>query len=151
MRRSAKLFLATNGSSAKPGQTNRCSAITRGDRPEVTPWRAATKPSAQNSAAPAPHAMPQAVAYFGVGWGLVCIDTGMKQSACAGKELEPADVGYASLIEPHYMGRDLAHFRSDMADIDHGNGGFIAQPDQIGQDFALVSGIERGERLVQQQ
>src|SRR3974377_381589 len=64
MRRSAKLFLATNGSSANPGHIKRCRAITSGDSPEVTPWRAATKPKAQNRAAPAPQATPHAVAYF---------------------------------------------------------------------------------------
>src|SRR5689334_25336455 len=101
MRRSAKLFLATSGSNASPGHTNRCSAITSGDRPDVTPWRAATKPSAQNSAAPAPQAMPQAVAYLAVAICLVCIDTGMKQSDRAGKELEPADGPHAAFLEPH--------------------------------------------------
>src|SRR5579864_6198167 len=111
MRRSAKLFLATNGSSANPGHTKRCSAITSGDRPEVTPWRAATKPSAQNRAAPAPQAMPQAVAYFAVSVGLLCIGTGMKQSACAGKEFKSADSADAPLFEPYDAGGDLAQFR----------------------------------------
>src|ERR1700746_1515328 len=101
MRRSAKLFLATSGSSANPGHTNRCSAITSGERPEVTPWRAATKPSAQNKAAPAPQTIPHAVAYFAVSTGLLCIGTGMKQSAGLGKEFESAGSQYAPFIEPH--------------------------------------------------
>src|SRR5690242_18429744 len=107
MRRSAKLFLATSGSKAKPGQTNRCSAITSGESPEVTPWRAATKPSAQNSAAPAPQTIPQAVACFAVAVGSVRISTGMKQSACAGKEFEPADSPHPAFVEPHHGGGDL--------------------------------------------
>ena len=51
---------ATNGSSASPGQTKRCSAMTSGDRPTSMPWRAATKPSAQHKAAPVPHNRPSA-------------------------------------------------------------------------------------------
>ena len=56
-----------------------------------------------------------------------------------------------ALVEPHHGGGDLAHLRGDMADIDHRDCRFIAQAHEIRQDFALVAGIERGERLVEQQ
>src|SRR5271155_2823283 len=55
---SVKPSRAANGKSASPGHTNRCSASTIGDRPAVTPCRAATKPSAQHTAAPMPQSRP---------------------------------------------------------------------------------------------
>ena len=62
--RSRHPVLATKGRSISPGQTKRCSARTRGDKPTSMPWRAATKPSAQDKAAPAPQATPSAFACF---------------------------------------------------------------------------------------
>jgi len=47
----------------------RCIASTSGDTPTSTPWRAATKPSAQNKAEPAPHNTPHAVACLAVTGG----------------------------------------------------------------------------------
>ena len=38
-----------------------------------------------------------------------------------------------------------------MADIDHGNAGFVAQPHEIGQDLLLALLVQRSQRLVQQQ
>ena len=38
-----------------------------------------------------------------------------------------------------------------MADIDHGDAGFVAQPHEIGQDFLLAFFIQRSQRLIQQQ
>jgi len=43
-------------------QTKRCNTISAGENPTAMPWRAATNPAAQNGAAPAPQAMPAAVA-----------------------------------------------------------------------------------------
>src|SRR6516164_4238904 len=151
MSRSAKLFLATKGNSANPGQANRCNAMTSGDSPDVTPWRAATKPKAQNKAAPAPQAMPKAVGYFSVSDRALSIRLRIANSACAGKKLESAGRRDAPVLETHHMCSDLAHFRGDMADINHRNVSLITQAHEIRQDFSLVTGIERGERLVEQQ
>src|SRR6516165_2008455 len=151
MRRSAKLFLATKGNSANPGQANRCNAMTSGDSPDVTPWRAATKPKAQNKAAPAPQAMPKAVGYFSISDRALSIRLRIANSACAGKKLESAGRRDAPVLETHHMCSDLAHFRGDMADINHRNVSLITQAHEIRQDFSLVTGIERGERLVEQQ
>src|ERR1700733_8260592 len=62
--RSRKPLAAMKGSNMRPDQTNRCSDSTNGDSPTRTPWRAATKPKAQNKAEPAPHTTPNAVACF---------------------------------------------------------------------------------------
>ena len=53
-------------------------------------------------------------------------------------------------IEPHDGRGDPAHFGRRVADIDDRDAGIVAQPHQIGQDFALVPGVERSERLVEQ-
>src|SRR5262249_46373301 len=127
IRRAAKLFLATKGNSANPGQANRCSAMTSGDSPDVTPWRAATKPKAQNKAAPAPQAMPKAVGYFTVSERALSIHLRIANSACAGKKLESADCRDAPILKPHHMCSDLAHFRGDMADINHRNARLVTQ------------------------
>src|SRR5260370_5236421 len=132
-RRSAKLFLATSGSSARPGQAKRCSAMTSGDGPEVTPGRAATKPNAQNKAAPAPHAIPHAVECFAISEPALAIGGYGLRSASAGEEFVPACGSNAAFLEPHHIGRDLAHLRSDMADINHRNAALIAQADEIRQ------------------
>src|ERR1700722_10603253 len=57
-----KPLAAMKGSNMRPDQTNRCSDSTNGDSPTRMPWRAATKPKAQNKAEPAPHNTPNAVA-----------------------------------------------------------------------------------------
>src|SRR5690242_14656809 len=151
MRRSAKLFLATSGSSANPGQANRCSAITNGERPEVTPCRAATKPKAQNKAAPAPQAMPMAVGYFAVSDRALSIQPKIANSAGGGKKFESAGCRDTSILKPHHIRRNLPHFSGNMADIDHRNARLVTQAHEIRQDFAFVAGIQRCQRLIEQQ
>ena len=48
-------------------------------------------------------------------------------------------------------GRDAPQLAGLVADIDHRDARLVAQPFEIGQDFALARGIERGERLVEQE
>jgi len=56
--RSATPCRQTIGSNATPAQTKRCRTRSAGERPTAMPWRAATNPKAQASAAPAPQAIP---------------------------------------------------------------------------------------------
>ena len=71
------------------------------------PWRAATKPAAQNSAAPAPQAMPTAVAVVAAGdeagwWGTV------NPGPFAGADPIARRAARATAIEPRMAGLSRA-------------------------------------------
>ena len=59
------------------------------------------------------------------------------------EQIDAADRGHASGVEPHHAGGDTADLRRRVADIDDWDSCFVAQPHQIGQDLTLVSGVER--------
>src|ERR1700761_3287375 len=48
------------------------------------------------------------------------------------------------------MGGDPAHLVGGVADINHRHAGLVAQPNEVGKDLALVTDIERGQRLIEQ-
>ena len=54
-------------------------------------------------------------------------------------------------LKPHHATGDSLHLGGVVADIDHRYLRFVAQAFQVGQDVALARGIERGQRLIEQQ
>src|ERR1700681_3523125 len=177
--RSPRPSAARNGMSNSPGQMKRCSASTSGDTPARMPCRAATKPNAQNKAEPAPQATPQAVAcltanddpesgeaefianHSPLRFARTTRDYAWQASPNAKlgeyihvgcvEQLNAAGRGDTAAVEPHHGRGDAAQFRGDVADINDGNSGIVAQPDEIGQNSTLVTGVERSHRLVEQE
>src|SRR5262249_46582042 len=70
---------------------------------------------------------------------------------CRVEHLEPAGAGHAPAVEQHHRGRDAFELRRVVTDIDHGHVGLVAEPLQIRQNLALPGGVERGERLVEEE
>ena len=65
------------------------------------------------------------------------------------KQFQPAGFHHAPAVEPDDRGGDAAKLAGVMADIDHRHVGLVAQAHEIGQDLALAGGVERGERLIE--
>ena len=58
------------------------------------------------------------------------------------QHLDAAERGHPAALEHHDLRRQLTQFGGVVADIDHRNA-FVAQPNQIGQDFLLAALVER--------
>src|SRR5262245_19745995 len=54
-------------------------------------------------------------------------------------------------IESHHGRGNAAQLTRVMADIDHRHRGLVAQALEVGQDLSLACGIERSERLIEQE
>src|ERR1700757_3105939 len=67
--RSARPARKTSGRNARPDHKKRCISKSAGVNPTFRPCRVATKPSAQNSAAPRPHATPNRPGVAADFWG----------------------------------------------------------------------------------
>jgi hypothetical protein len=67
------------------------------------------------------------------------------------EEIKVSDRRYPPSLEPHDFRGDLAQLRGGVTYIDHGHIRIVAQADEVRKDFTLVSGVERGQRLVEQQ
>ena len=84
------------------------------------------------------------------GW-IFCARRSRRSVDRARQHVGPAEGGDTAALQHHDVACKLPHLVGVMADIDHRHAAFVAQPDQVGQDFRLAIFIERAEWFVEQQ